>query len=111
MVGTRLDNRMNFGNAPFFPDTTKVICVNGSHEEIEFNRSADRVLLSDPGAFLDVLAEIRPFEREWFETNRQKRAEWVDQTIADIPEMSNDAIHPLQLALDVQAAMNDNDCW
>ena len=109
MVGTRLDNQMNFGNAPLFPDTTKVICVNGSHEEIEFNRAADIALLSDPGAFLDALRELKPFDRKWFETNRQKRADWVDQTLAEIPRLDNDRIHPLQLALDVQAAMNDND--
>lgn len=109
MVGTRLDNQMNFGNAPFFPNTTKVICVNGSHEEIEFNRAADLALLSDPGAFLDALGEIKAFDREWFDINRSNRAEWVDQTLAEIPQLDNDRIHPLQLALDVQAAMNDDD--
>ncbi len=109
MVGTRLDNQMNFGNAPFFPETTKVICVNGSHEEIEFNRAADLVLLSDPGAFLDSLDTIKPFDKKWFEINRQNRAEWVEQTLADIPQLDNEGIHPLQLALDVQEAMNDND--
>ena len=51
MVGGRLDNQMNFGNPPLFPDTTKLICVNGSHEEIEFNRAADILLLSDPEPF------------------------------------------------------------
>jgi len=109
MVGTRLDNQMNFGNAPFFPKTTKVICVNGSHEEIEFNRSADLVLLSDPGAFLDALGSIKPFARDWFDLNRQKRGEWVEATLAEIPHLDQDRIHPLQLALDVQAAMNDHD--
>ncbi|NKB76527.1 MAG: thiamine pyrophosphate-binding protein [Gammaproteobacteria bacterium] len=109
MVGTRLDNQMNFGNAPFFPVSTQVICVNGSHEEIEFNRSADHVLLSDPGAFLDALKTLSPFERQWFDINRQKRGEWVEQTIADIPQLEDGKVHPLQLALDVQEAMNDDD--
>jgi len=109
MVGTRLDNQMNFGNAPFFPKGTQVICVNGSHEEIEFNRSADLALLSDPGAFLDALAELPTFDSDWFDANRQMRAEWVEQMVADIPDLSNDRIHPLQLALDVQEAMNDDD--
>ena len=109
MVGTRLDNQMNFGNSPFFPDSTRVICVNGSHEEIEFNRSADIALLSDPGAFLDALGELKPFDRNWFDTNRQRRAEWVEQTLAEIPQLDNEGIHPLQLALDVQEAMDDND--
>ncbi|MDH5354358.1 MAG: thiamine pyrophosphate-binding protein [Gammaproteobacteria bacterium] len=109
MLGTRLDNQMNFGNAPFFPHTTKVICVNGSHEEIEFNRSADLALLSDPGAFLDALGEIKAFDREWLNLNRRNRAKWVNQTLAEIPQLDNDRIHPLQLALDVQEAMDDND--
>ena len=51
MVGARLDNQMNFGNAPLFPDTTELVCINGSHEEIDFNRAADFTLLSDPSAF------------------------------------------------------------
>ena len=109
MVGTRLDNQMNFGNPPFFPESTRVICVNGSHEEIEFNRSADIVLLSDPGAFLDALDTINPFDKKWLESNRQKRGEWVEQTLAEIPQLDNEKIHPLQLALEVQQAMNDDD--
>ena len=109
MIGTRLDNQMNFGNAPFFPTTTKVICVNGSHEEIEFNRSADYALLSDPGAFLDALNSIKPFDRDWFNTNRQKRGEWVEKTIAEIPQLPDNKIHPLQLSIDVQTVMKDKD--
>ena len=42
---------MNFGNPPLFPKTAKLICINGSHEETDFNRAADQILLSDPGAF------------------------------------------------------------
>jgi acetolactate synthase-1/2/3 large subunit len=109
MVGTRLDNQMNFGNPPFFPESTQVICVNGSHEEIEFNRAADHVLLSDPGAFFDALEALDPFDRKWYETNRQKRAAWVEKTLEEIPHLKNDGIHPLQLALDVQKAMADDD--
>jgi len=109
MVGTRLDNQMNFGNPPFFPGSTRVICVNGSHEEIEFNRAADHVLLSDPGAFLDALETLNPFDRGWYETNRQKRAAWVEKTLEEIPHLEDGKIHPLQLALDVQKAMGDKD--
>ena len=109
MVGARLDNQMNFGNPPLFPESTEVICVNGSHEEIEFNRAADRVLLSDPGAFFDALQTLKPFQETWLETHRRRRAEWVAQTLADIPQLEGDRIHPLQLALDVQSAMSDRD--
>lgn len=109
MVGARLDNQMNFGNPPFIPQSTRLICVNGSHEELEFNRAADLALLSDPGAFFDALAQIKPFDRQWFDLNRRLRGEWVDQMLADIPKLEDDKIHPLNLALDVQVAMNAND--
>ena len=109
MVGARLDNQMNFGNPPLFPASTHLVCVNGSHEEIEMNRAADRVLLSDPGAFFAALGELDPFTPDWLETNRGWRAQWVDSMIADIPALDDDRIHPLQLALDVQAAMSDGD--
>ena len=109
MVGTRLDNQMNFGNPPLFPTSTHLICVNGSHEEIEMNRAADQVLLSDPGAFFSALAGLDPLSPEWIDTNRAWRAQWVEDMIADIPQLDDDRIHPLQLAIDVQAAMNDDD--
>lgn len=109
MVGARLDNQMNFGNPPLFPDSLKLICVNGSHEELEMNRAADIGLLSDPGAFFQALDAIKPKPTDWIEKNRTLRSQWIDQMIADIPSMENDAVHPLQLAIDVQEAMEDDD--
>jgi acetolactate synthase I/II/III large subunit len=120
MVGTRLDNQMNFGNAPLFPDTLQLVCVNGSHEELEMNRSADHVLLSDPGAFLDAMLELKQqgrwkLDRAWFDANRSWRDTWVRLTLSDLA-LDTDAaardagkIHPLQLSLDVQAAMGKDD--
>jgi acetolactate synthase-1/2/3 large subunit len=114
MVGARLDNQMNFGNPPFFPSTTKLVCINGSHEELELNRSADVQLLSDPGVFLDAALNLkleRQANSEWCEINRDKRAQWVAHMLQDIPslEESGGKLHPLQLALDVQSAMEDDD--
>ena len=115
MVGGRLDNQMNFGNPPLFPDTCHLVCVNGSHEELEYNRSADDVLLSDPGAFFDALMDLKPFDKTWFDTNKAKRGEWVDKTLADLAvdtkagEAAGEKIHPLQLALDVNAELDEND--
>lgn len=120
MIGGRLDNQMNFGNAPLFPDTTRLVCVNGSFEELEMNRSADDVLLSDPGAFLDALLSLQQrgkwtLDKSWFDTNRAWRAEWVAKTLADLAQDTQAAaatggkIHPLQLSLDVQAEMGDKD--
>ncbi len=116
MIGARLDNQMSFGNPPLFPRSTQLICINGSHEEILLNRAADLTLLSDPGAFLDALLALHEndqweLDRTWFETNRSKRGEWVEQTLADIPslEETGGKLHPLQVALDVQAALGDKD--
>ena len=109
MVGARLDNQMNFGNPPLFPASTRLVCVNGSHEELEMNRAADQVLLSDPGAFFEAMGSLEPLAVDWIETNRAWRAQWVEDMIADIPELDGERIHPLQLALEVQAAMSDAD--
>jgi len=86
-----------------------LICVNGSAEEIEMNRAADQTLLSDPGAFFSALAELEPKAPDWLTTNRARRARWVEQMVADIPVLDDERIHPLRLALDVQAAMQDGD--
>ena len=119
MVGARLDNQMNFGNAPLFPDTTELVCINGSHEEIDFNRAADFTLLSDPSAFLKALIAFSDSpnftgDRSWYNLNRKRRGEWVTKMLADVAEDANapefgGRIHPLQLAMDVQQAMGDED--
>lgn len=115
MIGGRLDNQMNFGNPPFFPAGQTLICVNGSHEELEYNRAADEVLLSDPGAFLEALTGVARSWPDWFDLQKKRRADWVsewsdhiaDETRRDEAEGSK--MHPLQLSLDVQAAMADGD--
>ncbi|HCP33548.1 MAG TPA: benzaldehyde lyase [Deltaproteobacteria bacterium] len=116
MLGGRLDNQMNFGNPPLFPKTCKLICINGSPEEMEQNRSADQLLLSDPGAFLDALTDFgnslsSQARRDWFARQQQLRREWVDSTIRDleIKEPDEAAMHPLRLALEVQSVMNEKD--
>ena len=120
MVGARLDNQMNFGNPPFFPKTTKLVCVNGSHEEIEINRAADINLLCDPGVFLDTLRNLKKnnkwnLDSEWFDKNKAKKKEWVEKSLEDLNLEAEKAkkngakIHPLQLALDVQNVMGEKD--
>jgi acetolactate synthase-1/2/3 large subunit len=107
---------MNFGNPPLFPATTRLICVNGSAEEIELNRAADKVLLSDPGAFLDALVQLKYDQRwqldhNWFDEQRARRGEWVAQTLTtmDNDNSATAGIHPLQLVLNVQSAMGAKD--
>jgi len=120
MVGARLDNQMNFGNPPFFPKSTKLVCINGSHEEIEFNRAADINLLCDPGVFLDTLSNLKKnnkwnLDNNWFEENKNKKNEWVNKSLKNLEVEAEEAkknggkIHPLQLSLDVQDVMSEKD--
>ena len=111
MLGGRLDNQMNFGNAPFFPKTTTLVCVNGSHEELDYNRAADEILLSDLGAFLQELTRINRTWSDWFELQKTRRADWVAEWSEKIAKetVEDQRIHPLQLSLDVQAEMGEND--
>ena len=120
MIGARLDNQMNFGNPPFIPKTTTLVCINGSHEEIEFNRAADHNLLCDPGVFLDTLCNLKKNNKwnlgnSWFQDNKNKKKDWVDKSLnelkieADKAKKNGGKIHPVQLALDVQDAMDEKD--
>lgn len=115
MVGCRLDNQMNFGNPPFIPEGTKLVCVNGSHEELEYNFGADVQLLSDPGAFLTALAGVDRTWENWLDLQKTRRADWVAEWSNHIAaETARDQVegrlmHPLQMALDVQAGMKDGD--
>ena len=120
MIGARLDNQMNFGNPPLFPKSTKLVCINGSHEEIELNRAADINLLCDPGVFLDKLIELKKnskwkLNNEWFDKNKKEKKNWIDKTLSDLNKETEETkknggkIHPLQLALDVQEVLTEND--
>ncbi len=115
MVGCRLDNQMNFGNPPFIPKHSKLICINGSHEELENNIAADIQLLSDPGAFFDALTTVDKTWTRWFDLQRDRRAVWVNEWKKHIEEetatdlQQGRKMHPLQLGLDVQAEMTDGD--
>ena len=120
MIGARLDNQMNFGNPPFIPKSTTLVCINGSHEEIEFNRAADHNLLCDPGVFLDTLSNLKKNNKwnlgnSWFQDNKNRKKDWVDKSLnelkieADKAKKNGGKIHPLQLALDVQDAMDEKD--
>ncbi|MCZ4315546.1 thiamine pyrophosphate-binding protein [Comamonadaceae bacterium G21597-S1] len=116
LVGARLDNQMDFGNTSLFPASTRLICVNGSHEELEHNRAADSLLLSDPGAFLDALAALRAqgrwlLDAGWLASNRAWRDAWVASTLNDLARETeaDHRIHPLQLSLTVQSQLGSTD--
>jgi len=116
MLGGRLDNQMNFGNPPLFPKNSRLICINGSPEELEQNRSADQILLSDPSAFLEALMDFGKSrtskERdEWYSFQKILRQEWVETSLSDLEQEEPEElmIYPLRLALEVQSMMNQND--
>ena len=116
MLGGRLDNQMNFGNPPLFPKNSRLICINGSPEELEQNRSADQILLSDPSAFLEALMDFGKSrtskERgEWYSLQKILRQEWVESSLSDLEQEEPEDLmmHPLRLALEVQSLMNEND--
>lgn len=111
MIGGRLDNQMNFGNPPFFPKEQTLVCVNGSHEEIEFNRAADSLLLSDAGAFLDALGTLSKRWDKWLDLQVHRRAVWIDEWTSHLEAEAakGEMLHPLQLSVDVQAEMNNGD--
>lgn len=115
MIGGRLDNQMNFGNPPFFLETSKLICINGSHEELEYNRAADELLLADPGAFLAKLIKVDRKWNDWFAKQKNNRKKWVDHWYSHIEEEStkdkenSDKMHPLQLSLDIQTQLGEKD--
>jgi len=96
MVGGRLDNQMNFGNPPFFPESTR---------------------LSDPGAFLDALTSMAQTSRwqldnDWLNINRSRRDDWVSKTTSDLRDAESKpdiALHPLRLAIEVQQALGEQD--
>ena len=116
MLGGRLDNQMNFGNPPLFPKNSRLICINGSPEELEQNRSADQILLSDPSAFLEALMDFGKSRtskerEEWYSLQKILRQEWVESSLSDLEQEEPDDLmmHPLRLALEVQSLMNQND--
>ena len=116
MLGGRLDNQMNFGNPPLFPKNNTLICINGSPEELEQNRSADQILLSDPSAFLEALMDFGKSrtskERDgWYSLQKILRQEWVESSLSNLEQKESDDLmmHPLRLALEVQSLMNQND--
>ena len=116
MLGGRLDNQMNFGNPPLFSKNSRLICINGSPEELEQNRSADQILLSDPSAFLEALMDFGKSrtskERDdWYSMQKILRQEWVESSLSDLEQEEPDDLmmHPLRLALEVQSLMNQND--
>lgn len=122
-LGCILDNTLEFGNPTLFPAKTQLICVNGSDEELQLNHSADMVLLSDPGAFLDALLLLKTagkwtLDDSWLNENQARRSQWAENALARLnkeeQELGRDSsatgkVHPLRVSLEVQKVLGEND--
>ena len=114
VIGCPLDNLLNFGNPPLFPEEATLICVNGSTEELADNHVADVRILGDPGAVLTALGDMATAEQlhigsEWIEANRQRRRDWADGMNKMLEEDGDGPLHPLKISREVLRSLNEDD--
>lgn len=111
LVGTKLDFRLNFGQPPLIPETTKIIWVDTQAEDIGVNR------MPDVGISGDVAAIMTQIERglktcshdTWLATLFE--AEAAERAAEEIL-MSSDAIpiHPMRLCRELRDVL-DHDAY
>ena len=114
VIGCPLDNLLNFGNPPLFPEDATLVCVNGSTEELADNHVADVRILGDPGAVLTALGEMATAEQlqvgsEWIETNRQRRRDWAEGMNKMLEEDGDRPLHPLKISREIMKSLNEDD--
>lgn len=114
VIGCPLDNLLNFGNPPLFPEDATLVCVNGSTEELADNHVADVRILGDPGAVLTALGEMATAEQiqvgsEWIETNRQRRRDWAEGMNKMLEEDGDGPLHPLKISREIMKSLNEDD--
>ncbi len=114
VIGCRLDNMLNFGNPPLFPQSATLVSINGSEAELADNHVADLRILGHPEAVLTALhrmatAEGLDFEPGWLEANRTRRQEWAAEMNEKIAIDQGELYHPLRLSLDVLGVLGEGD--
>ena len=114
VIGCPLDNLLNFGNPPLFPEAAKLICINGSVEELADNHVADVRILGDPGVVLSALGDMAPSEQlhvgsEWIEANRQRRKEWAEGMDKMLAADEDGPLHPLKISREIMKSLNEDD--
>ena len=114
VIGCPLDNLLNFGNPPLFPEDATLVCVNGSTEELADNHVADVRILGDPGAVLTALGEMATAEQiqvgsEWIETNRERRRDWAEGMNKMLEEDGDGPLHPLKISREIMKSLNEDD--
>ena len=114
VIGCPLDNLLNFGNPPLFPESATLICVNGSSEELADNHVADVRILGDPAAVLSALSQMASSEQihigsEWIETNRSRRKEWAEGMDRMLEADVDGPLHPLRVSRELLKSLNEDD--
>ena len=114
VIGCPLDNLLNFGNPPLFPEAATLICVNGSTEELADNHVADVRILGDPAAVLSALGEMASAEQlhvgsEWIDANRQRRRDWAVGMDKMLEADGDGPLHPLRISRELLKSLNEDD--
>jgi acetolactate synthase-1/2/3 large subunit len=112
LVGTPLDFRLNYGQAPLIPAEAKLIWLDTVPEQIGVNRVPDVGIAGDVGAVMDQLttATTRPLgSQPWLAA---VRAAETDTRATEEAHMASDSvpIHPLRLCRDLRDAL-DRDAY
>jgi acetolactate synthase-1/2/3 large subunit len=112
LVGTKLDFRLNFGQPPLIPESTKIIWLDTEGKDIGVNRPADVGIHGDVGAIMRQIE--RGFRQTanhhvWLEAVRE--AEEKGREAEEIL-MSSDAtpIHPMRLCRELRDVL-DHDAY
>lgn len=114
-IGCRLDNALNFGKPPLFPASAKLVCVNGSVEELADNQSADMGILGSPkpvlSGLLDKIAGRNDIQKSaWLAKNVRQRKSWAKSIDALLKsEAGLVPIHPLRTSTALFDALGEND--
>jgi acetolactate synthase-1/2/3 large subunit len=118
LVGCRLDNLLNFGNAPLFPSDVTTVVVNGSGDELAENHAASEQVLGDPRAVLEELENALAVDRyradpEWLPANTQQRNAWIERTRdklrRDESNLEGGGLHQLRLSATLLEALRPGD--
>lgn len=114
-IGCRLDNALNFGNPPLISPAAKLVCINGSLEELADNHAADICILGSPKPVLANLLEKINGRNDiqktgWFAENAVKRSTWVNSIDELLQSQSKQPpFHPLQISTALFNALGEND--
>jgi len=112
LVGTKLDFRLNYGQAPLIPQTAKIVWLDTLGQDIGVNRGADVGLVGDTalmmGQIADALGNVAS-HTSWLAEVRaaEEKAREAEEAL-----MRSDAtpIHPLRLCRELRDAL-DRDAY